>query len=252
MSEEAERWKEKYLQLAERQEQLDARWEQRVDLLRRSLVRSSLAVEGADPAVERCLQQMREVLRDGDLDDGLGQLVPRLEKAVLDSERHRQERAVQLTEALHRLVSQLLGMSVPAELRKPLKRFAKDLDQRATRLRELPLLLGELSVLQGQVLNLQGLSAPQQSGFLKRLFGGRDSQSAAPLETAIPAAASAPAVAVAVEAEAVAVGETAVASAVTEPSVVATLPEPANEEQQAVEPAVSAVEPEADEPVADA
>lgn len=58
--------------------------------------------------------------------------------------------------------------------------------------------------------------------------------------------------AVAVEAEAVAVGETAVASAVTEPSVVATLPEPANEEQQAVEPAVSAVEPEADEPVADA
>ena len=41
MSEEAERWKEKYLQLAERQEQLDARWEQRVDLLRRSLVRSS-------------------------------------------------------------------------------------------------------------------------------------------------------------------------------------------------------------------
>ena len=44
MSEEAERWKEKYLQLAERQEQLDARWEQRVDLLRRSLVRSSLAV----------------------------------------------------------------------------------------------------------------------------------------------------------------------------------------------------------------
>ena len=87
-------------------------------------------------------------------------------------ERHRQERAVQLTEALHRLVSQLLGMSVPAELRKPLKRFAKDLDQRATRLRELPLLLGELSVLQGQVLNLQGLSAPQQSGFLKRLFGG--------------------------------------------------------------------------------
>ncbi|KIZ36319.1 diguanylate cyclase, partial [Stutzerimonas stutzeri] len=174
MSEEVERWKEKYLQLAERQEQLEARWEQRVDLLRRSLVRSSLAVEGADPAVERCLHEMREILRDGDLDEGLSQLVPRLEKAVLESERHRQERAVRLTEALHRLVSQLLGMSVPAELRKPLKRFAKELDQRAARLRELPVLLGELSDLQGQVLDLQGLAAPQQSGFLKRLFGGRD------------------------------------------------------------------------------
>ncbi len=193
MSEEVERWKEKYLQLAERQEQLEARWEQRVDLLRRSLVRSSLAVEGADPAVERCLHEMREILRDGDLDEGLSQLVPRLEKAVLESERHRQERAVRLTEALHRLVSQLLGMSVPAELRKPLKRFAKELDQRAARLRELPVLLGELSDLQGQVLDLQGLAAPQQSGFLKRLFGGRDMPLAPPAaergeETPLPAA----------------------------------------------------------------
>jgi diguanylate cyclase len=181
MSEEAERWKEKYLQLVERQDQVETRWEQRVDLLRRSLVRSSLAVEGADPAVERCLHAMREVLREGDLDDGLSQLVPRLEKAVLDSDRHRQERAVRLTEALHRLVSQLLALSPPPELRKPLKRFAKQLDTRASQLRELPGLLGELSVLQGQVLTLQEGAVPQQSGFLKRLFGGRDMPLAPPL-----------------------------------------------------------------------
>ena len=246
MSDEAERWKEKYLQLVERQDRLEARWEQRVDLLRRSLVRSSLAVEGADPAVERCLQQMREILRDGDLDDGLGQLVPRLEKAVLDSERHRQERAVQLTEALHRLVAQLLGMTLPAELRKPLKRFAKELDQRATRLRELPVLLSELSVLQGQVLDLQGLGTPQQSGFLKRLFGNRDSQSVAiPLEAAIPAA-------VTVETEAVAGSAMAGASATAEAAVTPALPEPASDEQQALEPAATAAEPEVAAPVADA
>ena len=184
MSEEAERWKEKYLQLVERQDQLEARWEQRVDLLRRSLVRSSLAVEGADPAVERCLHAMREVLRDGDLDDGLSQLVPRLEKAVLDSERHRQERAIRLTEALHRLVAQLLALSPPPELRKPIKRFAKQLDQRAAQLRELPGLLGELSVLQGQVLTLQEDAAPQQSGFLKRLFGNRDMPLPTPIASA--------------------------------------------------------------------
>ncbi len=192
MSEEAERWKEKYLQLAERQEQQDARWEQRVDLLRRSLVRSSLAVEGADPAVERCLHEMREVLREGDLDEGLSQLVPRLEKAVLESERHRHERAAQLTDVLHRLVSQLLEMSLPAELRKPLKRFAKELNQRAARLRELPVLLGELGVLQEQVLSLQG-AAPQQSGFLKRLFGGRDTMVAEPTVAGEPLLAANPA-----------------------------------------------------------
>jgi len=252
MTEETERWKEKYLQLVERQDQLEARWEQRVDLLRRSLVRSSLAVEGADPAVERCLYAMREVLREGDLDDGLSQLVPRLEKAVLDSERYRQERAVRLTEALHRLVSQLLALSPPSELRKPLKRFAKQLDQRASQLRELPGLLGELSLLQGQVLTLQEGMAPQQSGFLKRLFGGRDSQlAAAPLQTATPAGASVPAE-VTVEAEAVVGGETAVASAETEPGVTVSLPEPTDDERQAVEPVSAAAEPDVAESVADA
>jgi diguanylate cyclase len=252
MTEETERWKEKYLQLVERQDQLEARWEQRVDLLRRSLVRSSLAVEGADPAVERCLHAMREVLREGDLDDGLSQLVPRLEKAVLDSERYRQERAVRLTEALHRLVSQLLALSPPSELRKPLKRFAKQLDQRASQLRELPGLLGELSLLQGQVLTLQEGMAPQQSGFLKRLFGGRDSQlAAAPLQTATPARASVPAE-VTVEAEAVVGGETAVASAETEPGVTVSLPEPTDDERQAVEPVSAAAEPDVADSVADA
>ena len=170
MSEEAERWKEKYLQLAERQEQLDARWEQRVDLLRRQPGAQQPGGGGRRPR-RRALPaaDARGPARRGS-GRWAGSAGSTPGKAVLDSERHRQERAVQLTEALHRLVSQLLGMSVPAELRKPLN-ARQDLDQRATRLRELPLLLGELSVLQGQVLNLQGLSAPQQSGFLKRLFG---------------------------------------------------------------------------------
>lgn len=58
---EAQRWKEKYLQSLERQEQLEERWEARLDLLRRSLVRSSFAVEGGDPAVEHCMQQLRGI-----------------------------------------------------------------------------------------------------------------------------------------------------------------------------------------------
>ncbi|MCW3147549.1 diguanylate cyclase [Stutzerimonas stutzeri] len=179
MSVEAERWKEKYLQLLEQQEQVEQRWEQRVDLLRRSLVRSSLVVEGADPAVERCLQQMREVLREGDLDDGLSTLVPRLEKAALDSDRQRQERTRRLAEALHGLVNQLLAMSPPNEIRKPLKRFAKQLDQRAARLRELPALLGELSELQRRALVAQGHPAAVSGGFLRRLFGNRETLSLA-------------------------------------------------------------------------
>lgn len=43
MSDDAQRWKEKYLLSIEQQEKLERRWAARLDLLRRGLVRSTLA-----------------------------------------------------------------------------------------------------------------------------------------------------------------------------------------------------------------
>ncbi|MFV0454160.1 MAG: diguanylate cyclase [Pseudomonas sp.] len=168
---EAQRWKEKYLQALERQEQLEERWETRLDLLRRSLVRSSFAVEGGDPAIERCMQQLRAVLREGDLDDGLSALVPRLESAVLNGERERHERVARLIGVLQRLVEQLLALKPPNEVRKSLKRFAGQAEKRAAQASELPALLGELAGLQAQTLAVQGLSEKRADGLLQRLFG---------------------------------------------------------------------------------
>ena len=141
MSDDAQRWKDKYLHQLEQQEQLEGRWNTRLDLLRRSLVRSSFAVDGADPAVERCMRELRDVLRDDVQDDRLGALVPRLERAVLDTERTKQERLERLTEALDRLASQLLELRLPNEIRKPLKQFSRQLANRAAQSRELPTLL---------------------------------------------------------------------------------------------------------------
>ncbi|WP_313290234.1 GGDEF domain-containing protein [Stutzerimonas nitrititolerans] len=168
---EAQRWKEKYLQALERQEQLEERWEARLDLLRRSLVRSSFAVEGGDPAVERCMQQLRAVLREGDLDDGLSALVPRLESAVLNGERERHERVARLIGALQRLVEQLLALTPPNEVRKSLKRYARQAEKRAAQASELPALLGELAGLQAQTLAVQDSSEKRVDGLLQRLFG---------------------------------------------------------------------------------
>ncbi|WP_312232813.1 GGDEF domain-containing protein [Stutzerimonas nitrititolerans] len=168
---EAQRWKEKYLQALERQEQLEERWEARLDLLRRSLVRSSFAVEGGDPAVERCMQQLRAVLREGDLDDGLSALVPRLESAVLNGERERHERVARLIGALQRLVEQLLALTPPNEVRKSLKRYARQAEKRAAQASELPALLGELAGLQAQTLAVQNSSEKRADGLLQRLFG---------------------------------------------------------------------------------
>lgn len=175
MSDDAERWKEKYLKGIEQQDKLEKRWDARLDLLRRGLVRSSLAAEGSDRAVDECMKEMREIVRKDDMDAGLAALIPRLEKAVLDSEHRREVRVGQISAALTALVTQLQSLDLPREVRKPLKRFAKELEERASQARELPLLLSELSGLQGKALTLlEKTDEGHRPGLLERLFGARD------------------------------------------------------------------------------
>jgi len=172
MTDEAQRWKEKYLKSIEQQDKLERRWNARLDLLRRGLVRSSLAAEGADKAVDACMKEMREIVRKDDMDAGLAALIPRLEKAVLDSEQRREQRVEQMGTALTSLVAQLQALPLPKDVSKPLKRFAKSLEDRITQARELPLLLSELSGLQGQALSqIEHPDEASRPGFLQRLFG---------------------------------------------------------------------------------
>ncbi|AZC15524.1 diguanylate cyclase [Pseudomonas sp. CMR5c] len=175
MSDDAQRWKEKYLKSIEQQEKLERRWAARLDLLRRGLVRSTLAAEGTDRAVDQCMKEMREVVRTDDMDAGLAALIPRLEKAVLDSEQRRETRIDQMSSALTALVAQLQTLPLPREVSRPLKAFAKQLDGRVGQAREIPLLLGELSALQGKALSqLENPVEPGRPSLLQRLFGTRD------------------------------------------------------------------------------
>ncbi|MGR4972337.1 diguanylate cyclase [Pseudomonas sp. LARHCG127] len=181
MSDDAERWREKYLKSIEQQEKLERRWDARLDLLRRGLVRSTLAAEGTDRAVDQCMKEMREVVRTDDMDAGLAALLPRLEKAVLDSEQRRETRVEQTSAALTALVAQLQRLPLPKEVSRPLKKFAKQLEDRAGQAREIPLLLSELSGLQGKALSaLDAPVEPNRPGLLQRLFGGQGHEESAP------------------------------------------------------------------------
>jgi diguanylate cyclase len=180
MTDDAQRWKSKYLESLEQQEKLERRWEARLDLLRRGLVRSSLAAEGSDKSVDQCMQELRDTLRRDDIDSGLAALIPRLEKAVLDSEKRRQDRIEQNISGVTNLTSQLLALEPPREVRKALKQFAKRIEERASQPRELPALLSELSSLQQQALAaFDGDAATSRPGLLQRLFGGKETDAAA-------------------------------------------------------------------------
>ena len=202
MRDEAARWKEKYLKSVELQDKLERRWNARLDLLRRGLVRSTLAAEGTDRTVDQCMKEMREAVRTNEMDAALAALLPRLEKAVLDSEQRRETRVEQVSVALNTLVTQLQALPLPREVSKPLKAYAKQLDNRVTHAREIPLLLDELSQLQGQALAPQINGAqPPKPGLLQRLFGAQDTEKI-PDEAAkasAPATAQAPGPALAPE-----------------------------------------------------
>lgn len=201
MSDDAQRWKEKYLKSIEQQDKLERRWAARLDLLRRGLVRSTLAAEGSDRAVDQCMKEMREVVRTDDMDAKLAALLPRLEKAVLDSEQRRETRVEQMSSALTALVTQLQSLPLPRDVSRPLKAFAKQLDSRVDQAREIPLLLGELSSLQGKALShLESPAEPGRPSLLQRLFGARDAADEPPVPVAptapqapVPAAALTPA-----------------------------------------------------------
>ena len=187
MTDEAARWKEKYLKSVELQDKLERRWNARLDLLRRGLVRSTLAAEGSDRTVDQCMKEMREVVRTTEMDAALAALLPRLEKAVLDSEQRRETRVEQVSAALNTLVTQLQALPLPREVSKPLKAYAKQLENRVTHAREIPLLLGELSHLQGQALAPQLNDAqPPKPGLLQRLFGAQDAEKALGEATVVP------------------------------------------------------------------
>ncbi|MDP9521227.1 GGDEF domain-containing protein [Pseudomonas putida] len=190
MTEDAERWKEKYLKSIEQQEKLERRWDARLDLLRRGLVRSTLAAEGSDKVVDACMKEMREVIRSDNMDAGLAGLIPRLEKAVLDSEQRRETRMNQVSDALTALVGQLQGLPLPSDISRPLKKLAKKLDGGVAQSRDLPPLLGELSGLQGLALSALGKQADEaRPGFLQRLFGSReDDPQGEPVPAPVPVA----------------------------------------------------------------
>jgi hypothetical protein len=95
----------------------------------------------------------------------------------------------QINTALTALVTQLQKLPLPREVARPLKTFAKQLDGRVSQAREIPLLLSELSGLQGQALNNLEPAKPRAPGLLQRLFGTKEvaTETAASEPAPIPA-----------------------------------------------------------------
>lgn len=147
------------------------------ELLKRGLVRVSIAADGLDPVLDRRLKDLRNALRSDAPAGLLGELLPELEQAVLAADSARQERLRSITNALRSLLRQLQKRSPPGDIAKALRQLSKRLDGALAHSSALPGLLEEVVALQDRVLGADAVNPPSE-GLWSRLFGAAPTSSA--------------------------------------------------------------------------
>lgn len=121
-------WRDKYLDALDEQERLQHKFEQQQELLRRALVRVSLAAEGHDASLDRDLQQLRGAVKTGSAD--LEPAMEAVEASLLTFERQRESQLGADSETLVSMTEGLLAYVKDSQvqersLQKSLKGFIK-------------------------------------------------------------------------------------------------------------------------------
>lgn len=160
-------WREKYLNALDEQEKLEKRLHSDTELLRRALVRVSLAAEGQDQALDEILSQLREGLRGGVKQDISG-LLTRLEQAAIAFEQIRDGNSLTVREAIANTVKPLQKFKISRSSKKNLEQYLDQLAARSKKVRLYPALLEQLAELQQEIL--QQIEQPQK-GLLDKLLG---------------------------------------------------------------------------------
>ena len=166
-------WREKYLNALDEQEKLEKRLTSDTELLRRALVRVSLAAEGQDQVLDDMLGQLREGLRGGVKQD-LSALLTRLEQAAIAFEQTRDGNALTVREAIANTVKPLQKFKISRSSKKNLEQYLDQLAARSKKVRLYPALLEQLAELQQDIL--QQIEQPQKGLFDKLLGKNTDSK----------------------------------------------------------------------------
>lgn len=169
-------WKEKYLSALEEFETSHKKDQQRLDLLRRGLVRVSLAADGLDKTLDQQLDELRTGLRGSRDINSLEPLVAQLERTIVSLDDRRKDDHSELESLLDAQLEQCLTLDLPRQEKSSVKKLRKELpDLLATSGANLDLWKRfqqvQEQVRQHLALRIDDLSANRGS-FLSRLFSG--------------------------------------------------------------------------------
>lgn len=163
-------WREKYLTALDEQEQLEQKFAQQQALLRRALVRISLAADGQDDVLDSILQQLRDTARDGLHVAELSKILEPLEQATLALEAKREQGARDIATALHDALAPFENFKVSKNVARNINDFLAQLPQRSKRIHLYPAMLQQLANIQQQVL--ADIAQPK-AGLLDKILGAK-------------------------------------------------------------------------------
>ena len=164
-------WRDKYLNALDQQEQLERDYNAQQELLRRALVRVSVAADGQDDALDAVLGTLRERMR-GALSSDINTLLARLDQVVLGFEQQRGKNALEIRNSLAATLRPLQQFELSRAVKKDINKFLAQLPERAGKVRLYPALLEQLANLQQQAL--KEIERPKR-GFLQKILGDKTS-----------------------------------------------------------------------------
>ena len=124
---EAESWKDKYLLSVENFERAQKQAEQRLDILRKGVVRMSLAADGLDEPLDEVLAELRSAIRKSDDVLELEPMINRLEVCVVALDDNRKEDYSSATEMIDASLATVLETGLSRKDKSAVKMFRKSL-----------------------------------------------------------------------------------------------------------------------------
>ncbi|RLU03233.1 MAG: GGDEF domain-containing protein [Ketobacter sp.] len=169
-------WKDKYLTALEEFEQSQKKDQSRLDLLRRGLVRVSLAADGLDPILDEQLDEIRTALRGGRDIQTLEPVIAQLERTIMALDDRRKDEQNQIRDLIDSQLEQYLELSLPRADKSTIKKLRKSLPQLLTGNGMQSDVIKGLNQTHHRVTThllerIEELGQGQKGGLLSRLFG---------------------------------------------------------------------------------
>ena len=164
-------WREKYLDALDQQDQIEKSLGAQQEMLRRALVRVSVAADGQDDALDGVLGQLRERMR-GTITGDIGSLLARLDEVALNFEKNREQNAQDVRQFLSETVRPLQELDLTRSVKKEISQYLSQLPERSKKVRLYPALLQQLANIQQQAL--KEIEQPK-TGLLQKILGSKNS-----------------------------------------------------------------------------